>query len=107
MPQMLVVLDAIGASARLRGLLSRRFLEMRAGLFVGSASARMLDDLWAMVLDENPRCAVLAHSARNELGLVFRWHGECATILADCDGLQLVMRRKANQNSTELSKPQD
>ena len=91
---LLMVLDVTGASPKLRGALSRRYIEIRAGLFVGSATSRMLDEAWELVVDENPTGAILAHAARNEMGVAFRQYGENSTLFSDCDGLQLAMRRK-------------
>lgn len=88
----LIALDLVRPSPKLRGTLSRRYLEMRSGLFVGSATVRMIDDLWELVLTENPLCATLAYGARNELGVAFRQHGACATRIIDSDGLSLVFR---------------
>lgn len=90
----LIALDVVRASLKLRGTLSRRYIEMRAGLFVGSATARMMEDLWQLVLEENPTCATLAYAARNEMGVAFRQHGSCATRIVDSDGLPLAFRAK-------------
>jgi CRISPR-associated endoribonuclease Cas2 subtype I-E len=93
----LIVLDVVCASPKLRGTLSRRYVEMRAGLFIGAASPRMVSELWALVVSESPQCATLAYSARNELGVAFRQYGRCTTTFADCDGLQLAIRGQHRQ----------
>ena len=64
----MVVLDVLGVSEKIRGLLSRRLLEVRAGLFVGSLSKRASEQLWQDVVDAEPSAAFFAYPAKNELG---------------------------------------
>lgn len=63
----LIVLDLVGAPARISGLCSRRLLEVRAGLFVGSLSVRAVQELWDVVEDSETRSATLIFHAKNEL----------------------------------------
>lgn len=77
----------------LRGRLTRWMLEVRAGVFVGSPSARVLDELWALVCDRlGSGAAVMVHTARNEQGFAMRTAGDPSRQLIDIDGLTLVCK---------------
>lgn len=86
----MVVLDLDGAPAALIGTASRRMLEVRPGVFVGSLSARVIDQLWAEVEKTRPRSALLVRSERNELGLGFKQLGDHRYKLCEQHGIMLV-----------------
>lgn len=87
----MVVIIVESASASLRGLLTRWFIEPRAGVYVGTVSARIRDMVWAQVTrNVGTGSAVLVHRANNEQGFVVRTHGERRRELVDMDGLQLI-----------------
>ena len=86
----LIVLDLVGAPSKISGMLSRRLLEVRAGLFVGSLSTRVVKDLWDVVEHSSTKSATLIFPARNELGMSLRTKGESRYKITDYDGLLLI-----------------
>jgi CRISPR-associated protein Cas2 len=86
----MVLLDLDGATATLIGKVSRRMLEIRPGLFVGSLSTRAIDQLWEAVEKTQPRSALLVRSERNELGVGFKQLGEHRYKLCEQHGIMLV-----------------
>lgn len=79
------------APPRLRGHLTRLFLEVRAGVYVGDYSARTRERIWKTVQDEiGPGNAVIAWSAPNDTGFDFDTCGENRRIPVLLDGLKLV-----------------
>lgn len=77
----------------LRGELSRWLIEPRAGVFVGSVSALVRDQLWDI-------CGKRLHggamtqiwTTNNEQGFAIRSTGDTSRQLRDCEGLLLVCR---------------
>ena len=68
-------------------------LEVRAGVFVGTLSARVRDKLWALTRAKNPKGgSLLVYRARNEQGFVVETHGDTSRSVIDIEGLQLVRR---------------
>ena len=95
----LFMLDVVGAPAALSGMLSRRLLEIRAGLFVGSLPAREVEAIWSAVENSATRSAALIFPAKNELDLSIRTIGASRYRIVDCDGLPLIAfdrRKKTN-----------
>lgn len=81
------------ATPGLRGQLTRWMLEVRAGVFVGTLSARVRDKLWALTCAKNPKGgSLLIYRARNEQGFVVEAHGDTSRSIIDIEGLQLVRR---------------
>lgn len=86
----LIVLDLVGAPDAISGALSRRLIEVRAGLFVGSVSTRSIATIWSMVENSKTTSSTLIYPARNELGLSIRQHGSSGRRRFDFDGLVLM-----------------
>lgn len=83
----------------LRGLLTRWLLEISAGVFIGSPSARVRDTLWEEVKQHtNGGRALLAYTTDNEQGFTFRTHDH-AWHPIDHEGLTLIRRPKDKPNS--------
>ena len=81
------------ASPGLRGQLTRWMLEVRAGVFGGTLSARVRDKLWALTRAKNPKGgSLLIYRARNEQGFIVEAHGDTSRSIIDIEGLQLVRR---------------
>lgn len=81
------------ATSGLRGQLTRWMLEVRAGVFVGTLSARVRQKLWALICARNPKGgSLLVYRAPNEQGFVVVTHGDTSRSILDIDGLQLVRR---------------
>lgn len=77
----------------LRGRLTRWMLEVKAGVFVGSLSPRVRDELWKLVRDRLAGgAAVMVYSASNEQGFAFRSAGVASRQLIDMEGLLLVRK---------------
>ena len=90
----MTVLVIEGGRPSLRGGLTRWMLEIRAGVFVGTLSARVRDHLWAMVVEKlDGGNAVLAWEAPNEQGFALRTAGDSKREIFDIDGLTMVVRK--------------
>ena len=90
----IIVLGIDGAPAALRGALSRRLLEIRPNCFVGALPRRAVEQLWAVVLDADPKDALLVVPARNELGMRLLTIGQHPSAPVEHFGIQLVAVRK-------------
>lgn len=79
------------AAPSLRGELTRWLLEPRAGVFVGSVSARVRDRLWEKVC-RSPQvgAALLVYTTNTEQGFALRSFGDASRELVDYEGLWLV-----------------
>ena len=86
------LIDLEAAPPRLRGMLSRWGIEVRAGLYVGSTGARARDAIWQKVESElGPDAnAALVYDARNAQGFEVRTAGKNRREIADVDGLWLA-----------------
>lgn len=84
-----MVLRAVPAN--LRHALTRWMIEPASGVFVGNISAKVRDQLWAIVTEETQEgWALLIHSSDNEQGYIIRSCGTERRHIIDLDGLQLV-----------------
>ncbi|REE61417.1 CRISPR-associated Cas2 family protein [Streptomyces sp. 3212.3] len=90
MPSM-VVIATTAVPEHLRGALSRWTSEVVPGIFVGSVSARVRDELWTAVTDTvTDGAALLIHPAPNEQGYALRTAGTRRRIPIDFEGLTLI-----------------
>lgn len=97
MPSM-VVLATTAVPDHLRGALSRWTTEVVPGIFVGSVSARVRDELWTQVTAVvGDGQAVLIHSAATEQGYALRTAGTRRRIPVEFDGLTLIKMTGAIQ----------
>ncbi|MDX3180479.1 type I-E CRISPR-associated endoribonuclease Cas2e [Streptomyces sp. ME02-7008A-1] len=104
MPSMLVIATT-AVPDHLRGALSRWTSEVVPGIFVGSVSARVRDQLWQAVTETvGNGAAVLVHPAPTEQGYAIRTAGTRRRIPADFDGLTLI-RMTAAQKVKETQSP--
>lgn len=86
----------------LRGLLTRWLLEVRAGVFVGTVSSRVRDELWrAVSSSRRAGSCLLAHVASNEQGFVIRTAGDPARAVVDFDGLMLLRRPRPHPSEED------
>jgi CRISPR-associated protein Cas2 len=90
----LTVIILESAKPSVRGQLTRWMLEVRAGVFVGTLSARVREKLWTLVRTRTPHGAgcVLIARAPNEQGFVVETHGDTSRQVFDIDGLLLVAK---------------
>jgi CRISPR-associated protein Cas2 len=85
---LVIVLE--NAPPRLRGYLTRLFLEVRAGVFVGDYSRRVRERTWAVVKEEiGDGNAVLVWATPDDLGLDFDTCGVNRRTPVELDGLKL------------------
>ncbi|MET7344615.1 type I-E CRISPR-associated endoribonuclease Cas2e [Streptomyces sp. NPDC005547] len=104
MPSMLVIATT-AVPDNLRGALSRWTSELVPGIFVGSVSARVRDQLWQAVTDTvGNGAAVLVHPAPTEQGYIVRTAGTRRRVPADFDGLTLI-RMTAAPKAKEMQSP--
>lgn len=81
------------ATPGLRGQLTRWMLEVRAGVFVGTLSARVRAKLWKLVCARNPfGGALLIFRAANEQGFMVESFGDTSRSVFDNEGMLLVRR---------------
>jgi len=87
---LVIVLE--NAPPRLRGRLSLWFLEVRAGVYVGNASARLRERVWTEIRENliDGNAVMVEHAVSSEVGFRFRTAGQNRRIPVDWDGLQLV-----------------
>jgi CRISPR-associated protein Cas2 len=90
----LTVLATTAVPDHVRGALTRWMTEPTPGLYVGTLSARVRDELWTVIAASvSDGAAVLIHPAPNEQGYTLRTAGERRRIPVDFDGLTLVALR--------------
>jgi len=78
--------------AGLRGDVSRWFMELAPGVYVGRVSARVRDQLWDRIVEAAGQGrALLIYPARNEQGYVVREH-QYGWGMEDFDGIVLMRR---------------
>ncbi len=101
---LVIVLE--NAPARLRGRLAIWLLEVRAGVYVGSYSAKVRDHIWSHVEagigDGN---AVMAWRVGNEAGFDFKTLGNNRRIPVELDGAKLVSFMPDTHVNEATSKP--
>jgi CRISPR-associated protein Cas2 len=87
------VIDVENGSPRVRGALSRWAIEVRAGLYVGTTSAKVRDAIWKLVrfeIERDCRAVLVYPNAQRAMGFEARTLGEGRRQLVDFDGLQLA-----------------
>lgn len=87
----MLVIVVEDAPPRLRGRLAVWLLEVRAGVYVGSYSARVREMIWNQVVENiGEGNAVLVHAAKTDTGFAFATCGANRRVPVDLDGLNLV-----------------
>ncbi|MDQ0383183.1 CRISPR-associated endoribonuclease Cas2 subtype I-E [Streptomyces sp. DSM 42143] len=105
MPSMLVIATT-AVPDHLRGALSRWTSEVVPGIFVGSVSARVRDQLWQAVTETvGDGAAVLVYPAPTEQGYAIRTAGSRRRVPEDFDGLTLIRMRAALHRVKEVQNP--
>ncbi|NYI42038.1 type I-E CRISPR-associated endoribonuclease Cas2e [Demequina lutea] len=98
----MVVIVLTACPAGLRGYLTRWFLEVSPGVFVGRIPARVRDRAWERIIEMIGRGrALLVYSAQGEQGLAFRTYGHDWKPV-DFDGIQLIMRRATGDGPSAI-----
>ena len=96
----MLVIDVEGARQPVIGMLSRRMLEIRPGLFVGALSRREVEQIWEVIIQDRPKAALLVHGSRNELGFEIKTAGEHRYDPHEFDGLTLVSFVRKRKETT-------
>jgi CRISPR-associated protein Cas2 len=93
----------------LRGALSRWLMEVRPGIFLGSPSQRIRDELWKKVTQRPPLGYVLQMwSSPTPQGFDYRQYGESNRALADFEGIALVtVKRDTKKRGKSGQMPRD
>ncbi|GAA1215002.1 hypothetical protein GCM10009665_01000 [Kitasatospora nipponensis] len=91
----MTVIVLTNCPAGLRGFLTRWLLEISAGVFIGTPSARIRDLLWNEVrIYAGQGRALLVHSTNTEQGFTFSTHDHAWEPI-DHEGLTLIHRPAA------------
>ena len=102
----LTVLTTTAVPDHVRGALTRWMIEPTPGLYVGTLSGRVRDELWRVVSASiGAGSAVLVHPESNEQGYALRTAGERRRIPVDFDGLTLIAFRP--EDHPESASPPD
>ncbi len=88
----MVVVQVENAPEKLRGTLTAWFLQVRTGLYVGTLSARMRDQIWLMITNirDAEFSGVMVFPANNEQGFSMRTFGKNRRRVINVDGLELI-----------------
>ncbi|MEV7783163.1 type I-E CRISPR-associated endoribonuclease Cas2e [Kitasatospora sp. NPDC088351] len=101
----MIVISVTAVPDHVRGALTRWLLEVTPYLYVGTASAKVRDELWHSVSNcIGEGVAVLAHPAANEQGFELRTAGQQRRQAVDFDGLTLIATTVLNHGQ-EMEKP--
>lgn len=98
----MVLLILERSPASLRGELSRWMMELKPGVFLGTVSALVRDELWDTCksrIGHRGGC-LLVHPAQTEQGFAIKTHGVLTRAPIDCEGLWLL-RRLVEEKDTE------
>ncbi|WP_258862372.1 type I-E CRISPR-associated endoribonuclease Cas2e [Marinitenerispora sediminis] len=99
----MVVISTSAVPAHVRGALTRWMVEPRAGLYVGTLSARVREELWDIVqatLGEGS--AVCIHPADNEQRFLVRTAGPQRREVVDWGGLQFVTMNPVEEEQVPI-----
>lgn len=91
-----------------RGALTRWMVEPAPGVYVGTLTARVRDELWDGLcesIDDQAGWAVLVHGAAREQRFAVRTHGEGARQPREIDGLTLIGWPSVEAVSEESAEP--
>jgi len=93
-------------SPGLRGALTRWYTEVLAGMFVGTVSRRVRDELWREVAEwvwsvDNSYAALIT-AAQNERGFHVETAGTAAYQVVDLDGIQTIFRIRKEMPHAEI-----
>lgn len=100
----MIVITLTDCPPKVRGDLSKWLYEINTGVYVGSVSARVREEVWQRVCEQlKTGRATMVYTAGGEQGLDFRLHNT-AWEIADYDGLKLV-RRPAEPGAREGDQP--
>ena len=100
---MTVVIILSDCPQRLRGDMTKWFIEINTGVYVGNVSARVRDEVWERITENIGKGhASMVFSAHNEQHMDFRVHNAYWEPV-DFDGLQLIRRPEVRSIETKSS----
>lgn len=101
----MIVISTTAVPDFVRGALSRWLIEPNPGLYIGTVSAKVRDELWSAVSHTiGDGAATLIHPSDNEQGFIIHTAGQRRRRVIDIDGLQLI-RFRAPQLPNETDHP--
>lgn len=101
---MMIVITLSCCPSKLRGDLTRWFVEIDTGIYVGNLSARVRDAVWDRIcMNIGSGRAAMVYSANNEQKLEFRIH-HSSWEPVDYDGIKLVRRNYPQQEDDAYRK---
>lgn len=87
----MIVINTTAVPGHVRGALTRWLTEPAPGLYVGTVSTRIREELWQTVAASvGTGHAVCVHPDDNEQRFTMRTAGERRRVIFDSDGFQLV-----------------
>ncbi len=86
----MLLIDLLFPEKVLEGQISRKLLEIRPGVYVGSLSKKQMLLLWDAVVRSSPKAALLVYAAKTETGISMISLGKHRYQLIDSDGIQLI-----------------
>ena len=90
------------APESVRGELTRWFLELKPGVFVGNVNVRIRELLWKRICETDAATgSVMVFSASNEQGFEMKVFGDPKRKVIDFEGIQLITVSEISDNATE------
>lgn len=90
------------APESVRGELTRWFLELKPGVFVGNVNVRIRELLWKRICETDAATgSVMVFSASNEEGFEMKVFGEPKRKVIDFEGIQLITVTETSDDATE------
>lgn len=87
----MTVIAMDSAPESVRGELTRWFLELKPGVFVGKVNSRIRELLWERICETDSAAgAVMVFSAPNEQGFEMKVSGDPRRNVSDFEGVQLI-----------------
>ena len=85
-----------------RGELTRWFLELKPGVFVGNVNVRIRELLWKRICETDAATgSVMVFSASNEQGFEMKVFGDPKRKVIDFEGIQLITVTETSDDATE------
>ena len=90
------------APESVRGELTRWFLELKPGVFVGNVNVRIRELLWKRICETDAATgSVMVFSASNEQGFEMKVFGDPKRKVIDFEGIQLITVTETSDDATE------
>lgn len=90
------------APESVRGELTRWFLELKPGVFVGNVNVRIRELLWKRICETDAATgSVMVFSASNEQGFEMKVFGDPKRKVIDFEGIQLITVTETADDATE------